>query len=162
MIKFGGRSGGLDIVMEQPNELIFLELWSRKAMLIIVPSLRLLCKFQLSTKLFMDLNEPLCEIFSSWNHWTFHNLWFKSGEVSKKWGLMSGSILQIVECELHKWEVINPIILLVWAVCMEVCLKCLIGMLCQSIHLEMIRCRSESLPKIWNKYWAMIRNNWTW
>jgi hypothetical protein len=34
-------------------------------------------------------------------------------EVSKKWGLTSGSVLQIVERELREWEVINPIILLV-------------------------------------------------
>ena len=60
-------SSGLNIVMEQPNELVFLELRSRKAVLVIVLSLRLLCKFQLSTKFFVDLNEPLCEIVSSWD-----------------------------------------------------------------------------------------------
>ena len=164
MIKFGGRTSGLDIVTEQPNELVLLEFRSRKAMLVIVPSLRLLCIFQLSTKFFVDLNEPFCKIVSSWDCRTFRDLWFKGGvksEVSKKWGLTSGSILQIVECELREWEVINPIILLVQAVCTEVRLKRLVGTLGQSICLRMISCRSssvnvqtrsESLPEIRNKY----------
>ena len=133
-------------------------------MLVIVPSLRLLRILQLSTKFFVDLSEPFCEIVSSWDRGTFRDLWFKGGvksEVSKKWGLTSGSVLQIVERELRKWEIINPIILLVRAVCTEVRLKRLVGTLGQSICLRMISCRSssvnvqtrsESLPEIRNKY----------
>ena len=77
MIKFGGRTSGLDIAMEQPNELVLLEFRSRKAMLVIVLSLRLLRIFQLSTKFFVDLNEPFCKIVSSWDCRTFRDLWFQ-------------------------------------------------------------------------------------
>jgi len=103
---------------------------------------------QLSTKFFMDDRESCSEISSSRNSWMFSEDWFKGwvvSKVSKERSLMSRRIVKVVKSKFSKGEIVNPVILLIRAVCTEVHLQGLISTFCESVGLWVISCRGLQL-----------------
>lgn len=154
----------LDVATQQPDELIARK-WRRSSdMRVVGASLSILGFLELGAQLVMEAIESLRKIDGGGYRGVFREARFECGvetEVGEEGGLFCGRVLAIVESELGKWQVVDPIVLLVGCIGPEVLLKHLVCTLGQTICLWVVGRRglviyleqsSEFFPKMQNEY----------
>lgn len=143
MVKLVRGACCLDVATQQLDELIMCKWRCSGDMLIVGTSLLVLGFLELSAQLVMRAIELLCNVSGSRYSGALSEVRFKSGvkaKVGEEGGLLCGQVLTVVECELGEWQVVDPIVLLVGRVGLEVLLKCLVHVLSQSVHLRVVSC----------------------
>ena len=141
MIELVRRPCRLDVTTQQPDELVRLVRRAVKNVRIVRASLPVLSFLQLGAELVMETLQALSEISCGRDGGTFGELGFEGrveAIVGEEGRLVGGRVHVVVERELGKREVINPVVLLVRRVRAEVRLECLIGTLGQSVRLRVI------------------------
>lgn len=129
--------------MQKPNELVFFVLGCVLNTVVVDGRLNILCVLQLSMQLSMNMLKTLCEFICGGDSRAFSDLRLEGGmvgEVGVKGSLFGGRVFGIVEYKLSDRQVVDPVVLLVRAVCTKVCLEHLIYTLYQAVSLRVIGC----------------------